>query len=158
MGSRIEIRAFRSSDMGRILEIERAAFPKEAYTRAIFRELHKDCPELFLVAERSGRIVGYMVTCPNRRKAELVSIAIDPARQKRGAGTALMAHTLAALETRGVQIFELMVRPANKVAARFYRRFGFVRAGAVARYYEDGGDGVRMTREFAKKKALRGAT
>ena len=148
MGSGIEIRAFRTSDLPRILEIERAAFPLEAYTRQTFAELYKECRDLFLVAERRGCILGYMVTCVQGRKAELVSIATDPARQKRGAGTALMTHTLAALAERGARSFELMVRPANTVAARFYRRFGFTRAGKIAHYYDDRGDAIRMTRDL----------
>jgi ribosomal protein S18 acetylase RimI-like enzyme len=60
-----------------------------------------------------------------------------------------MERTLDALEERGIQRVELMVRTTNKAGLRFYRKFGFRSAGRVARYYEDRGDGFHM------KKILR---
>jgi|SRR5579864_637956 len=156
MALSIHIRVFRRRDLRRILEIERAAFPGEAYTSRMFGELHQECGDLFFVAERSGRILGYMVTCANARKAEIVSIAVDPRRRKRGTGAELMEHSLVELGKRGVRRLELMVRPTNTVAVRFYRRFGFRRVGAVAHYYDDGGDAIRMTKTLVTRALRRG--
>jgi ribosomal-protein-alanine acetyltransferase len=142
--SGVEIRTFRAGDLKRVLSLERATFAEGPYTKAMFRELFRDCGGLFFIAVRSRRIVGYMVTCVDKAEAEIVSIGVDPRCQKMGVGTGLMKHTLAVLEKRGIQRIELMVRTTNKDGVRFYRRFGFRSVGRVARYYEDRGDAVHM--------------
>lgn len=145
----VEIRMFRAGDLQRVLAVERATFAEGPYTQAIFRELHRDCGDLFFVAARLRGIVGYMVTCVENAQAEIVSIGVDPKCQKMGVGTRLMEHTFRALEKRGIQRIELMVRTTNKDGVRFYRQFGFRSAGRVTGYYEDRGDGFHM------KKILR---
>ena len=68
----VEIVRFRPRHMASILEIERAAFAEEPYTRAIFRELYAECGELFLVAKLRRRIAGYIATCARDGTAEVV--------------------------------------------------------------------------------------
>lgn len=150
--SAVKIRMFRAGDLQRVLSLERATFAEGPYTKAMFRELFRDCGGLFFVAVRLRRIVGYMVTCMVKAEAEIVSIGVDPRCQKMGIGTQLMERTLAALEKRGIQRIDLMVRTTNKDGVRFYRRFGFRSVARVARYYEDRGDAVHM-RKIIQAKA-----
>jgi ribosomal-protein-alanine N-acetyltransferase len=138
------IRRFRPADLNPILEIERSTFLEDAFPRKMFLDLFEDCPELFLVAEHHGHIVGYMVTCVDGRKAEVVSIAVDARRRNQGVGRSLMADTLAKLKASRVRRVELTVRETNRAAIRFYRRFGFTRLGRIDRYYSDGGDALKM--------------
>src|SRR2546430_16015684 len=58
--SAVQIRMFRAGDLKRVLGVERATFAEGPYTKAIFRELYRDCSDLFVVAVRLRRIVGYM--------------------------------------------------------------------------------------------------
>lgn len=154
--SAIQIRQFDARDLQRILAIERATFAREAYTTRIFRELYHDCAELFFVATRFRRIVGYMVTCTESKQAEIVSIGVHPNYQKLGIGTRLMEHTVTELSKRKIQRVELMVRTTNTAGAHFYRKFGFMSAGRVARYYEDGGDAIRMKKILGLKSRTTG--
>jgi len=156
--SAVQIRTFRAGDLDRVLSVERATFAEGPYTKAMFRELQRDCGDLFFVAIRLRRIVGYIVTCVDKGQAEIVSIGIEPKCQKMGVGTRLMEYTLAALEKRGIRRLELMVRTTNKIGARFYRRFGFRSAGRVSRYYEDGGDGFHMRKILRAKSGRAGAS
>jgi len=156
--SGVEIRMFRASDLKRVLSLERTTFAEGPYTKAMFRELFRDCGGLFFVAVRLRRIVGYMVTCVVNAEAEIVSIGVDPKCQKMGIGTRLMKHTFAALEKRGIKRIELMVRTTNKDGVRFYRRFGFRSAGRVARYYEDRGDAFHMRKILRAKNGSAGAS
>lgn len=144
----MEIKPFGRSHLKRILEIERATFRREAYSKRLFLELYGECADLFLVAKHRRRIAGYMITCTQSGTAELVSIAVHPDYQKLGVGTALMKFTLGRLRKRGMRRFELMVRPANKPAAKFYRRFGFIQFARISHYYEDGGAALRMRKNF----------
>ena len=154
----VQIRTVRAGDLERLLGVERATFPEGPYDLEIFRELHRDCGGLFFVAVCFRRIVGYMVTCVDKAQAEIVSIGIAPKRQKMGIGTRLMECTLAALEERGILRIELMVRTTNEDGQRFYRKFGFRRAGRVSHYYEDRGDAFHMTKTLhAGTRSSRGS-
>ena len=150
MSARVSVRLFRTADLERILEIERASFGADAYDRKLFAELSHNCGELFLVAARGGRVCGYIVTCRRGRRApdaaELVSLAVDPPYRGQGAATALLKNTLRRLRLRKVSRLSLMVKVTNETARRFYERYGFRRVRRVPAYYEDGSDGILMTR------------
>ncbi|HWB82522.1 MAG TPA: ribosomal protein S18-alanine N-acetyltransferase [Bryobacteraceae bacterium] len=147
MFPRFEIRRFRLADLGRIQEIEHASFGKEAYDRKLFADLARECGSLFLVAARGRRVWGYMVTHATGDRAELVSVAVDPAVRGKGAASALMSGTLRRLQRRGTARFSLMVKVTNDTAVRFYQKFGFRRGRRVGRYYEDGSDAWVMWRK-----------
>ena len=141
-----QIAPFRRRHLDRILRIERASFAAEAYSRGYFLELYRECAGLFFVAKQAGRIGAYMVTCPDARGAEIVSLAVHPDCRRHGLARALIAHTLRILSARGIHRVELRVRCTNTAGLRLYRSFGFRRTGLDRRYYEDGGDAVRMSR------------
>jgi len=156
--SAVQIRMFRAGDLKRVLGVERATFAEGPYTNAIFRELYRDCSDLFVVAVRLRRIVGYMVTCVDNAQAEIVSIGVDPKCQKMGIGTRLMECTLDVLEKRRIERMELMVRTTNEDGVRFYRKFGFRSAGRVTRYYENRGDAFHMRKILPAKSGSAGAS
>ena len=138
MTSRFRVRRAQKQDLRRILRIEQASFGTDAWDSKLFREYLRHCPQLFLVAETSARLAGYIITSIGEGKAELVSIAVSPAFRRRGIGKLLLNQTLARLERRDIGAWWLMVRTTNESAIRFYRRFGFVLARLVKNYYEDG--------------------
>jgi len=152
MRPRMTVRPFTTSDMDRILEIESASFGIDAYDRKLFAELFHKCGSLFLVAGSGRNICGYMVTCIRGRRApdaaELVSLAVDPACRNRGAASSLMKSTLRRLRWRGVGRLSLMVKVTNATARRFYERHGFQKVRKAPAYYEDGEDGVLMSRSL----------
>lgn len=147
--ARVEIVRFHPRHLPRILEIERAAFAQEPYTRAIFRGLYAECGELFLVAKLVRRVAGYIATCAEDGRAEIISVAVDPEHRRKGIAAALLEHTLKRLRASSVRSVELMVRVDNEAAIRFYRRFGFRRVQEVPGYYENGRAGLRMRRALA---------
>jgi len=149
------IRPVRTSDWDRILAIERASFGPEAYDRKLFADYKARCPGLFLVATRREKVCGYAISClrgaASGARAELVSVAVDPALRQAGAASALLDSTLRRLRRRGVRRIHLMVRVGNQAARAFYEKYGFRRIRLVRGYYEDGGDGVAMGREIGPR-------
>ena len=153
MRSNFLVRRLRLADLDRILEIEHACFRKDAYSRKLFAEYARECGEYFLVARRGAGtaahravIWGYILTCPCRGEAELVSVAVDPASRGEGAASALMDSTLRRLKRHGVARLTLTVRVTNRRALRFYEKYGFAKVKLVRGYYEDGQDGWRMAK------------
>ncbi len=150
MPKRFSVRLLRHSDLDRILEIEHLSFGEDAYDRNLFAEFIRKCGDLFLAVERHRKVCGYMVTCTRGqgplRRAEVVSIAVDPAARGKGAASALMESTLRRLRLRGIGRLGLMVRVTNQAARSFYEKYGFRKVRTVRGYYEDGADGWLMAR------------
>ena len=145
MRARYTIRKIRLSDVDGIMVIERSSFGRDAYDRNLFAEYFHKCGDLFLAAaDGRGNLCGYMITCIRGERAEVVSIAVDPARRGRGIASALMDSTLRRLRRRGAGRLVLMVRETNGPARAFYEKYGFEKVRRVPRYYEDGGDGWLM--------------
>jgi len=143
------IRRALRKDLNRILAIESASFGPEAYDCKLFAYYLAKCGDVFLVAERRESVRAYMITCvrgnpPSR--AELISVAVDPASRESGAASALLEATLRRLRRRRVANLQLVVRDSNHPAQTFYRKYGFRPTRRVPGYYE-GGDGIAMTRQ-----------
>ena len=85
-------------------------------------------------------------TGSTNQRAELVSVAVDPAFLGRGAASALMDSTMRRLRRRGVARFGLMVKETNLPARAFYAKYGFRKLRRVAHYYEDGADGLSLVK------------
>ena len=85
-----------------------------------------------LVATEADGILGFAVT---RRTApgeyEILNLAVRPEARRRGVGTALVLHALAA----GGDWF-LEVRESNQPAQALYRSLGFSVAGGRPEYYD----------------------
>ena len=152
MDKRFAVRPVRPCDIERILEIEAASFGSDAYDRNLFAEYTRKCGSLFLVALRGTKVVAYSITgiSPNRvgQAAELVSVAVDPAYTGKGAASALMDSTLRRLRRRGVTRLRLMVKITNRRALAFYEKYEFRKIRRVARYYEDGADGLSLSKDL----------
>ncbi len=146
MFPRFSVRRMRVRDLDRILEIERASFGPDAYERNLFAEYFRKCGELFLTAERQESIWGYMIVCTRGDRAEIASVAVDPAVRGQGAASALMESALRRLLRRGTSRLSLMVRVTNREAQAYYNKYGFQKVRRVRGYYEDGSDGFLMSR------------
>ena len=150
MSERYFISPIEERELDRILEIEALSFGKEAYDRKLFAEYLHKCGDLFLGARRGRKLCGYMLTHkrPGGIRAELVSVAVDPAWRQKGVAGALMRSTLRRLKRRRVERFSLMVKWTNAGARTFYEKYGFTKIRVVRQYYEDGADGILMGKDL----------
>ncbi len=106
-------------------------------------------PDLMLVAEREGRILGSAGLHPvgtqlRRRHAMMLGISVSPSSQGQGVGSALMAALLDYADNWAqVLRVELTVFHDNQRAIRLYERHGFAPEGRARAYalrngvYED---------------------
>ena len=152
MKKRFVVRPVRQLDLDRIEVIEAASFGADAYERNLFAEYTRICGGLFLVAEAGTKVIGYSITAlPTRwagERAELVSVAVDPAYLGKGAAAALIESTLRRLRRRRVTRLGLTVKVTNLRARAFYDKFGFRKLRRVAHYYEDGEDGLFLSKDL----------
>jgi ribosomal-protein-alanine N-acetyltransferase len=148
MSAPFTVRKMRWADLDRILEIERASFGADAYDRKLFADCLHTPEDLFLTAGRGRKVWGYLMGCSRGRRAELVSIAVDPAARGEGAASALIESALRRWKRRRIERVSLTVKTSNRQAETCYLKYGFRRVRRVCRYYEDGSDGWRMARNM----------
>jgi ribosomal-protein-alanine N-acetyltransferase len=141
----IAVRQAEQADLLDVLRIERASFTQPWPFSAFEQSL--DAPG-FLVAERDGEVIGYIVadTIPNhgRDLGHVKDLAVKFDERGAGIGTHLLRQALSAMAVEGATDVKLEVRESNQGAKRLYRRFGFRSSRRVASYYSDGEDAVIM--------------
>ena len=145
----IRIRHFSIADLPRALEIEPVSFRMvDAWSKPIFRKWYRRCPDLFIVAEVSGTIAGYMCTSIEQKTGEIESIAVDPAFRRQGVASALMDYTLREMRASTVTTVELQVRTSNTGGIRFWQNLGFSPSGILPNFYDDGAEALQMKKSL----------
>jgi len=149
----VTIREARMDDMADVCGIERKCFryPYPCEVLVMLRTLY---PELFLVAEESGHVVGYVSAVIRRDgQGHIVSICVDPEHRRRGIGTALMVEVLRRIKELGLCSVRLEVRVSNVGAQRLYQKLGFRVVGRIQNYYPDGEDALVMVKDLCVEEA-----
>lgn len=126
------VRAERAEDSDAITAVVAAAFgsPDEARLVAGFRASEGYVPELALVAEEDGEVVGHVMFTlteleDGTRILMLSPLAVRPDRQRAGIGTALVREGLRSSAERSEPLVIVEGDP------RYYSRFGFVAASEL---------------------------
>jgi ribosomal-protein-alanine N-acetyltransferase len=84
-----------------------------------------------------GRLAGFIMSRMAADEAEILSVAVAPARRGRGLAGGLLDMHLRRLAGMGVRTVFLEVGEDNDVARKLYRRAGFHEAGRREGYYVD---------------------
>ena len=134
-----------AADAQRCAELEYVLFDSddpwspEAFLEALTAGHH------YLSAREDGSLIGYAGLVRTGREAEIHTLAVDPAYQRRGIGRALLQALLA--HAAGTTVF-LEVRTDNEPAIRLYRSEGFDVIGTRRGYYRpSGADAFTMRRQ-----------
>jgi ribosomal-protein-alanine N-acetyltransferase len=151
MPATVQIDVLRESDAARCAELERLLFPgDDPWTERAFREeLRAGHP--YLAARDGELLVGYaglgFVAGPPHAEAEIHTIGVDPAHQRRGIGRSLLRGLLTVADEMGATVY-LEVRTDNEAAQALYEAEGFTVVGLRKRYYRpSGADAYTMRRE-----------
>ncbi|CAM5372869.1 Ribosomal-protein-alanine N-acetyltransferase OS=Streptomyces glaucescens OX=1907 GN=SGLAU_20375 PE=3 SV=1 [Streptomyces glaucescens] len=142
------LREMRWWDIDPVLELERALFPEDAWSRGMFwSELaHARGPEAtrrYLVAEDGeedggGRIVGYAGLASAGETADVQTIAVAREHWGTGLGARLLTELLRAATAFECAEVMLECRVDNVRAQKLYERFGFEPIGFRRGYYQPG--------------------
>lgn len=90
----------------------------------IVKKLQRD-PDLFLVAEVEGKIVGSVIGGFDGRRGMMYHMAVSQSYRQRGIGTALMNLLEQRLKEKGCIRYYLLVARDNAQAVRFYQERGW---------------------------------
>ncbi|OGO28162.1 MAG: hypothetical protein A2136_08130 [Chloroflexi bacterium RBG_16_54_11] len=92
----------------------------------IARKIQRD-PDLFLVAEVDGRIIGTVVGGFDGRRGMVYHLAVEHTFRKNGIGAQLMQELEKRLKRKGCHRSYLLVTHDNLEAIRFYEAHGWER-------------------------------
>ncbi len=147
-GSAVRLREMNRADMAAIIALEQELFPEDAWSPEMFAAEFAQPParRLYLVAEEGNALIGYAgMMFTGGSQADVVTLAVTPARWGEGTGTALLTALVDEAEKRGYQEVLLEVREDNPRARRLYLRHGFAEIGIRRGYYQPSGvDAVVM--------------
>jgi ribosomal-protein-alanine N-acetyltransferase len=139
----VQLRPGVVDDLGEVMRIMGGAFQPcfgEAWTRSQCAGILPMSGVRLTIAEDSGEAVGFSLMRSVADEAELLLIAVDPARQNCGVGQLLLDEFIKAAHDMGAVRLHLEVRDGNP-AVKMYRAAGFAPAGRRRNYYH-GPDGT----------------
>lgn len=156
------IRAARTDDIDRLVEIEVAAFDVDRISRRSFRNLVSADSAIVLVAEdgrlaaQACRVVGYAAILLRRGTglARLYSLAIAPDASGRGIGRKLLEAAESAAFDRDRIVLRLEVREDNAAAIALYRSRHFRSIGRYLDYYADHMPALRFEKTLRGDQAI----
>ena len=82
-------------------------------------------PNLFLVAELDGAVIGTVMAGYDGHRGWLYTVATKPARQRTGVASALVREAERILRELGCTKVNLQIRAGNAAVTGFYRHHGY---------------------------------
>ena len=130
------MRAMTQDDVDAVLAIEQAVqrFP---WTRGNFADALNSGYLCCVDETEEGGIRGYAILMPVADEAELLTIGVAQAEQRKGLGRAILAEMLNMARERNMQRVFLEVRSSNVAAIALYRSAGFSQVGLRRGYYQN---------------------
>ena len=153
------IRRCDPTDIIPVMEINLKTLPAH-YSDYFYESLLDELPEAFLVAEISGKLVGYIM-CKMEygfsnfkklgfvKKGHVVSVAVIDEHRGKGFGSELVNESLKGVKMRQCGEMYLEVRCSNNDAVRLYEKLGFSINQRLKTYYRDGEDAYLMAINFS---------
>jgi ribosomal-protein-alanine N-acetyltransferase len=129
LGQGKNIRPAAENDFDQVMEIDRLSFSAPW----IYNFFKSALDDIFLVLEKEGEIIGYIITCVchDLEKAVILRIAVHPDHRGKGAAGILIRTCLDILVEKDIGVVELDVELISRGAIRLYEKFGFKIANVI---------------------------
>lgn len=147
----LEIRPMTTADLAEVVEIEKALFPIDAWTDALFlAELAEvSISRDVSVAILDSQLVGYASFRYVGKQGDVNTVAVASDQQGKGIGTALMDWLESQAVLRNVREIFLEVRSDNEAAIKMYATRGYERIDIRRNYYGNTIDANIMRKRVA---------
>lgn len=154
----VKIRAYRPEDLETLWKIDQQCFPRGiSYDRRELAWFIESPLSLTLVAEKSGSIFAFLI---GQRESEgddhtgrIITIDVLPEGRGNGTGSRLMAQAEKSFAKAGCTHVELEAAIDNADALAFYEKLGYIRVGAIPRYYLNRIDALVLKKSLKASRA-----
>lgn len=124
-----QIRTMTDADLPEVEALDAASFhplwhnPIETLRRAFKQSLFTT------VAEKDGKVIGYLFTTGTRGHAHLARLAVHPTMQRQNIGAGMLSDLFRKLTRSGIVKLSVNTQDDNLSSLRLYQKMGFVRTG-----------------------------
>ena len=132
----MKIRFMTEADLEQAAAIEAACF-RESWSFDLLSSGYKNKWNLYLAAEKDGRLAGYGAVCVIAGEGEIQRIAVLEEFRRQGLGRKLLDAMVAAARNRGARAMTLEVRESNEPAIKLYFSAGFRTEAQRKDYYRN---------------------
>ena len=146
-----ELRALGRGDLDRVEVLERELFGRGAWPRGVYEDELREPGRRYVAAVTDGDVVVGYAGIALGEDAEVMTVGVDAAWQRRGIGARLVDALLDAAREFGVRRVFLEVKVDDDGAQRLYARAGFRPVGLRRGYYQpENVDAVVMRLDLAR--------
>lgn len=158
------VRSCTLTEIQKVMAINEATLP-ENYPIFFYEQILERYPDSFNLAyllDDPDVIVGYIMWRVERgpssfglkyvKKGHLVSLAVLQQYRRQGVASALLKHSMSAVQQFNISEYVLEVRVSNTGAVRLYEdTHGYEKIRIVDHYYKDGEDAFYMSHKYDPK-------
>jgi [ribosomal protein S18]-alanine N-acetyltransferase len=130
----MSLRPAAESDIPRFADLHAACFESPWTAEALAATL-AGAGVLALAAEADSDVSGFVISRVAAGEAEILTLAVDPAKRRQGLGAGLVTAVIEAGCEAGVEAVFLEVAIDNEAAIGLYETLGFERVGRRRGYY-----------------------
>ena len=151
------LRTATHADMHGIWQIDAKVFGEDVYPAFFFRQAMDLWPQLLLVAEHEGHLVGYVLGGLGQERSQgwVLSLAVLPEARGFGLAERMMRQIEANQQALRIDELRLTVAPANP-AQRLYYRLGYQFMAEVADYFGPGEDRLILAKKLTGTAWIQG--
>lgn len=130
------VRTFRMKDYDQVRALWEAARleMRPGDSREEVKQKIKRDPELFLVAEERGKVVGTAMGAWDGRRGSIYHLAVLPRSQRNGVATAVITELERRMREKGVFRVNATVYDWNRPSKRFFEQMGYKADRVSVRY------------------------
>ena len=132
----VSIREMTLADLRKVSEID-GQVHSQPWSLVLFKQELANDHRCYVVAEVAGEVVGHGGVMFLADEGHISTMATDPASQRQGVASHVLAALVTASIKRGMRALTLEVRVGNEAAVSLYRKFGFAPSGVRPNYYSD---------------------
>ena len=123
----MKIRQYKNDDHPQVLALWQSSglVTGRSDTRESLQKQMKRDPDLFLVAEEDGRIIGVIMGRWEGRRGWINRLAIVPEHRNNKLGSKLVEEVEERLKTKGCEKVNLLIDGGNASVQDFYRKIGY---------------------------------
>jgi [ribosomal protein S18]-alanine N-acetyltransferase len=148
---KIKLRSYAPDDFEALFEIDQACYPPEvAYSRrelrAYLRFQGADC----VIAEDSGKPVGFCLTAHRDGQGYIVTIDVLESHRGKHVGASLLAESERRLAANCVSEIDLETATDQQSVVAFWLKHGYRKRGIKKDYYPGGRDAFSMVKQLVE--------